>query len=101
MGASKTYANAKRSYYWPGMCNWMCALAAHCLACQNKKPKPKHLEEVLVEECQINSAPFCAINTDHKGPLNSPSNQNSLCLLRVDSFPRFLVVYSSSVYNTP
>ena len=25
MGASKTYANAKRFYYWPGMFDWICA----------------------------------------------------------------------------
>ena len=40
MGASKTYANAKRFYYWPGMFDWICALKADCLACQNNKPKP-------------------------------------------------------------
>ena len=26
MGATKTYANAKRFYYWPGMFDWICAL---------------------------------------------------------------------------
>ena len=50
MGASKTYANAKRFYYWPGMFDWICALTADCLACQNNKPKPKHLNEVPLEE---------------------------------------------------
>ena len=33
MGASKTYANTKRFYYWPGMFDWICALTADCLAC--------------------------------------------------------------------
>ena len=50
MGASKTYANAKRFYYWPGMYDWICALTADCLACQKNKPKPKHLNEVPLEE---------------------------------------------------
>ena len=49
MGASKTYANTKRFYYWPGMFDWICALTADCLACQNYKPKPKHLNEVPLE----------------------------------------------------
>ena len=50
MGASKTYANTKRFYYWPGMFDWICALTADCLACQNNKPKPKQLNEVPLEE---------------------------------------------------
>ena len=45
MGATKTYANAKRFYYWPGMFDWICALTADCLTCQNNKPKPKHRNE--------------------------------------------------------
>ena len=50
MGASKTYANTKRFYYWPGMFDWICALTADRLACQDNKPKPKHLNEVPPEE---------------------------------------------------
>ena len=46
MGAAKTYNNAKRFYYWPGMFDWICALTADCLTCQNNKPKPKHRNEV-------------------------------------------------------
>ena len=58
MGATKTYANAKRFYYWPGMIDWICALTAHCLTCQNKKPKPKHRNEVPFEEWQNETVPF-------------------------------------------
>ena len=47
MGASKTYANAKRFYYWPGMFDWICALTADFITCQNNKPKPKHRNEFL------------------------------------------------------
>ena len=43
MGASKTYTNTKRFYYWPGMFDWICALTADCLACQNIKQNPKIL----------------------------------------------------------
>ena len=50
MGAWKTYNNAKRFHYWPGMFGWICALTADCLTCQNNKPKPKHRNEVPVEE---------------------------------------------------
>ena len=28
MGATRTYANTKRFYYWPGMFDWICALTA-------------------------------------------------------------------------
>ena len=98
MGASKTYANAKRFYYWPGMFDWICALTADCLACQNIKPKPEHLNEVPLEEWQGSTAPFCAIYIDHKTPLRPRSNRNTHCLLIVDSFSRFLKVYS--VTNT-
>ena len=33
MGETKTYANAKRFYYWPRMFDWICALTADCLTC--------------------------------------------------------------------
>ena len=55
MGATKTYANTKRFYHWPGMFDWICALTADCLTCQNNKPKPKHQNEVLLEEWQNKS----------------------------------------------
>ena len=50
MGITKTYANTKRCYYWLGMFDWICALTADCLTCQNNKPKPKHRNEVPLEE---------------------------------------------------
>ena len=94
MGASKTHNNAKRFYYWPGMFDWICALAADCLTCQNNKPKPKHRNEVPLEERQNKTVPFRTIHTDHKGPLHpTTSNQNLHCLLVIDAFSRFLMVY--------
>ena len=58
MGAAKTYNNAKRFYYWPGMFDWICAVTADCLTCQNNKPKPKHRNEVPLEEWQNQTIPF-------------------------------------------
>ena len=46
-----------------------------------------------LEDWQGDTAPFCAIHIDHKGPLHPPSKRNTHCLLIVDSFLRFLVVY--------
>ena len=80
------------------MLDWICALTADCLACQNNKPKPKHLNELSLEEWQGDTALLCAIHIDHKGPVHPPSNRNTHCLLIVDSFSRFLMVYS--VTNT-
>ena len=93
MGAAKTYNNAKRFYYWPGMFDWICALTADCLTCQNNKPKPKHKNEVPLEEWQNGTIPFRTIHIDHKGPLHPPSNRNLHCLLVIDAFSRFLMVY--------
>ena len=53
---------------------------------------------MLLEEWQGDTAPFCAIYVDHKGTLHPPSNRNTHCLLKVDTFSRFLMVYS--VANT-
>ena len=50
MGASKTCNNAKRFYYWLSMFDWFFALTAHCLTCQNNKPKPEHRNEVPLQE---------------------------------------------------
>ena len=93
MGASKTYANAKRFYYWPGMFDWICALTADCITCRNNKPKPKHRNEVPLEEWQNDTIPFRTVHIDHKGPLHPPSNRNLHCLLVIDAFSRFLMVY--------
>ena len=46
-----------------------------------------------MEEGQGDTAPFCAINFDHKGFLHPPTNRNTHCILIVDSFSRFLIVY--------
>ena len=93
MGASKTYNNATRFYYWPRMFDWICAVAAVCLICQNNKPKPKHRNEVPLEERQNEIVPFRTIHIDHKRPLHSPSNRNHHCLLVIDAFSRLLMVY--------
>ena len=93
MGATETYANTKRLYYWPGMFDWICALTADCLTCQNNKPKPKHRNEVLLEEWQNETVPFRTIHIDHKGPIHSTSASNFHCLLIVAAFSRFLMVY--------
>ena len=93
MGASKTYANAKRFYYWPGMFDWICALTADCITCQNNKPKPKHRNEVPLEEWQNDTISFRTVHIDHKGPLHPPSNRNLHCLLVIDAFSCFLMVY--------
>ena len=81
MGASKIFNNAERFYKWPGMFDWICALTADCLPCQNNKPKPKYRKKVPLEEWQKDTVPFRAIHIDHKGPLHPPSNRNLHCLL--------------------
>ena len=62
MGASKTYNIAKRFYYWSGMFDWMCALTADCLNCQNNKPQPNYRKERKkqdpLEEWQNETVPF-------------------------------------------
>ena len=93
MGATKTDANAKRFYYWPGMFDWICALTADCLTCQNNKPKLKHRNEVPLEKWQIETVPFRTMHIDHKGPNHPTSASNVHCHLIVDAFSRFLMVY--------
>ena len=93
MRATKANANAKRFYYWPGMFDWICALTADCLTCQNNKPKPKHRNEVPLEDWQKETVPFRTLHIDHKGPIHPTSASNVHCLLIVDAFSRFLMVY--------
>ena len=95
MGARKTYANAKRFYYWPRTFDWICALTADCLTCQKNKPKPKHRNEVPLEEWQNETVPFCTIHIDHKGPIHPTSAGNVHCLLIVDAFSRLLNRYET------
>ena len=75
------------------MFDWICALTADCLTCQKNKPKPKHRNEVLFEEWQNETVPFRTIHIDHKGPFHLTSASNVHCLLIVDAFSRFLMVY--------
>ena len=93
MGATKTYANAKRFYFWPGIFDWICALTADCLTCPNNKPKPKHRSEVPLEEWQNETVPFRTLHIHHKGPIHLTSAGNVHCLLIVDALSRFLMVY--------
>ena len=92
MGAIKTYANARSSYYCSRMFDWICALTADCLTCQNNKPKPKHRNEVPLEEWQNETISFRTLHLDHKGPLHPTSAGNVHCLLSIDAFSRFLMV---------
>ena len=93
VGASKNYNNAKIFHYWPGMFHWICALTDDCLTCQNNKPKPKHRNEVPPEEWQNEAVPFRTTHIDQKGTLHTPSKQNFHCLLVIDAFSQFLMVY--------
>ena len=69
MGATKSFANAERFFYWPWMFHWICALTADFITCQNNKPKPKHRNEVHLEEWLNDTIPFRTVHIDHKGPL--------------------------------
>ena len=93
MGVSKSYNNAKRFYYWPGMFDWICALTADCLTCRNNKPKAKQRNEIPLEEKQNETVPFRTIHIDHKRSIHTPSNRNLHCFLVIDAFSRFLMVY--------
>ena len=75
------------------MFDWICVLTADCFTCQNKKPKPKHRNEVPLEEWQNETVTFRTIHIDHKGPIHPTSASNVHCLLIVDAFFRFLMVY--------
>ena len=93
MGASKTYNHAKRFYYWPVMFDWIIALIADCLTCLMNKLKPSQRIEVPLEDWQEETTPFRTIHIDHKGHLHPPLNRNLHCLLVIDAFSRFLMVY--------
>ena len=93
MGAAKTYNNAKQFYCWPGMSDWIFALTVDCLTCRNSKPKPKHRNDVSLEDWQNETVPFRTIHIDYKGPLHPPSNRNLQCVLIFDAFSRFLMAY--------
>ena len=78
------------------MFDWICALTADCLTCQNNKPQPKHKNEVPLEEWQNETIPFRIFHIDHKEPLHPPNNRNLHCLLVIDAFSRFLMVYPAT-----
>ena len=75
------------------MFDWICALTDECLTSQNSKPKPKHRNEVPLDEWLNETTPFRTIHIDYKGHLHPPSNRNLHCLLVIDAFSRFLMVY--------
>ena len=95
-GASKIYNNPKRFYYWPGMFDWICALTSDCLTCQNNKPKPRHRNGVQLEEWLNKTIPFRTFHIDLKGLLHPPSNRNLHCLLVIDAFSWFIMIYPNT-----
>ena len=68
-------------------------MTADCRTCQNYKPKPKHRNEVAFEEWQNETVLFRTIHIAHEGPIHPTSASNVHCLLIVDAFSRFLMVY--------
>ena len=79
------------------MFDWICALTADCLTCQNNKPKTKLKNETPLEVWQNETTPIRTIHIDHKRPLHPPSNRNLHCLLVIDAFSRFLMVYPVTI----
>ena len=53
----------------------------------------KHRNEVPLEERQNGNVPFRTDHIDRKGPLHPPHNRSLHCLLVIDAFSRFLMVY--------
>ena len=88
-GAIETYANAQPFRYWPGIFDWICALTADWITCQNNKPNPKHRREVPLEKWQNDTLPFRTVHINHKGHLHPPSNRKLHCLLVIDAFSQF------------
>ena len=74
------------STFGPGMIDWICALTADCLTCQNNKPKLKHRNGDPLEERQNEPVPFRTVHIDDKGPLHPTSASNVHCLLITDAF---------------
>ena len=68
-------------------------MTADCLTCQNNKPKPKHRNEVLLEQWQNETVPFRTIHIAHKGPFHPTSASSVHCLSIVDAFSHFLMVF--------
>ena len=91
MEATMIYANFQHFHYWPGLFDWIFALTADSLTCQYNKPRPKHSNEVPLEEWQNDTIPFRTIHIDHKTHLQPPGNRNFHCLLLIDAFTRFFV----------
>ena len=93
MGASKTYKNVTRSY--SGL---LCLIGfVHCflivLTHHNNKLRPRHKSQIPLEQWQNETVAFRTIHIDCKRSLHPPSNLNFLCILVIDAFSRFLMVY--------
>ena len=59
-----------------------------------KIPNPnQNRNEIPSEEWQNDTIPFRTVHIDHKGPLHPPSNRYLHCLLVIDAFSRFLMVF--------
>ena len=56
-------------------------------------PKPKHRKGVPLEEWHNKTNSFRTVHLDHKGPLLPTSANIIHCLLIIDAFSQFLMVY--------
>ena len=93
MGAIKTYAKAERFYYWPGMFDWICALTADCLTCQNNKPKPKHGTKFHWKISKTKQFLFALCTSITKDLFTQLELVTCTVFLIVDAFFRFLMLY--------
>ena len=86
LGATKTLAAIKLSWYWPGMTGLVRRLVRECTACQGAKAPP---ERVRARNHLYAGRPWQVLAIDLFGPLPQTQSGNNVVLVMTDHFTRW------------
>jgi hypothetical protein len=103
LGAAKTFHQASKVFYWPGIRYHVVKYVRQCGVCQRAKPAQN--TQVGLHNSQIVTKPMERIFIDFVGPIVRSRQGNLALLVVLDGFYKFVVMYpvrkitSSAVVN--
>ena len=91
MGINKTIHRVRREYHWENMNSEIANFVKRCKLCALSKPARNSQISQLISE--IPATPFSKIYLDFSGPYPCSKSGNTMLLICVDSFSKFVWMY--------
>lgn len=99
LGTDKTYAHARRHYWFPGMKDKIERHIKNCIKCI-MYAAPVRASERNLHSIKKEPVPFDTIHLDHFGPLPSVNSKRKYLLVAVDAFTKHCKLYAVNSTST-